>query len=72
MVKQKNIIEMKGRVLETLPDARFRVKLENGHTVLATLCGRMQMNKIRVLVGDIVTIEFTPYDLSKGRVTRRH
>jgi translation initiation factor IF-1 len=72
MVKQKNIIEMRGKVEETLPDARFRVRLTNGHTVFGTLSGRMKMNEISVLVGDEVTIELTPYDLSKGRITRRH
>lgn len=72
MVKQKNIIEMRGRIEETLPDARFRVKLGNGHTVFGTLSGKMKMYRIKVLAGDEVTIELTPYDLSKGRITRRH
>lgn len=72
MVKQKNIIEMRGKVEETLPDARFKVRLANGHIVFGTLSGKMKMNKISIVAGDEVTIEFTPYDLSKGRITRRH
>lgn len=59
-------------MIETLPDAKFRIKLENGHEVLGTLSGKMQMYKIRVLPGDKVTLELSPYDLSKGRITRRH
>jgi translation initiation factor IF-1 len=58
--------------MELLPNATFRVQLENGHTVLAHTSGRMRKNRIRVLAGDKVTVEMTPYDLSKGRITFRH
>ena len=71
MVKNSEVIEMTGDVVEMLPDFRYRVKLESGQEVLGTLSGRMKMNKIRVLAGDKVTIELSPYDLSKGRITRR-
>jgi len=64
-------IEMQGVVTESLPDTRFRVKLENGHTVIAHISGRMRKNYIRILTGDTVTVELTPYDLSKGRITFR-
>lgn len=67
----KDVIEMSGKVLEVLPDSKFRIQLESGHTVLGYLSGRMIQNHIQVMVGDNVTIEFTPYDLSRGRVTRR-
>jgi translation initiation factor IF-1 len=62
---------MRGEVLELLPSATFRVKLMNGHEILAHLSGRMRMNKIRLLPGDEVRIEMTPYDLTKGRITYR-
>jgi translation initiation factor IF-1 len=64
-------IEMQGIVTESLPDTRFRVKLENGHTVIAHISGRMRKNYIRILTGDNVTVELTPYDLTKGRITFR-
>ena len=64
-------IEMEGTVLETLPNTVFRVKLENGHVVTAHISGRMRKNYIRILTGDKVKIEMTPYDLSKGRITFR-
>lgn len=64
-------IEMEGVVTEILPAAMFRVQLESGHTVITTLAGRLRQNKIRVLAGDHVTIEMSPYDLNKGRITYR-
>lgn len=64
-------IEVQGVVVETLPNAMFRVKLENGHTVLAHISGKMRMHYIRILPGDKVTVELSPYDLSRGRVTYR-
>jgi translation initiation factor IF-1 len=69
---KEELIEMRGKVLEILPNAMYRVELENGHTILAHSSGRMRKNKIRVLLGDDVTVEMTPYDLTKGRVTFRH
>ena len=65
-------IEMQGVVIDTLPNTMFRVKLENGHIVTAHISGRMRKNYIRILTGDAVTVEMTPYDLSKGRITFRH
>lgn len=65
-------IEMQGKVVETLPNATFRVELENGHKVLAYLSGHMRKNYIKVLLGDLVTLELSPYDLTKGRITFRH
>lgn len=62
---------MTGTVIELLPSTTFRIELENGHPILAHLSGRMRMNKIRLLPGDKVTVEMTPYDLTKGRVTYR-
>ena len=64
-------IEMEGTVLDTLPNTMFRVKLENGHVVTAHISGRMRKNYIRILTGDQVTVEMTPYDLSKGRIIYR-
>jgi len=71
MVKE-DLIEVEGIVLELLPDARFRVKLDNGHETLAYASGRMKKHRIRMLVGDRVTVEMTPYDLTKGRINFRH
>jgi translation initiation factor IF-1 len=71
MAKQEGI-EMEGVVTEVLPDRNFRVLLENGHTVLAYAAGKMSKFKIRVLVGDRVSLELSPYDLSRGRITYRH
>jgi translation initiation factor IF-1 len=71
MAKQGGI-EMEGVVTEVLPDRNFRVLLENGHTVLAYAAGKMSKFKIRVLVGDRVSLELSPYDLSRGRITYRH
>ena len=67
MAKEDNI-EMQGTVLETLPNTMFRVELENGHVVTAHISGKMRKNYIRILTGDKVTVELTPYDLSKGRI----
>jgi len=64
-------IEMNGVVTETLPNTTFRVKLENGHVVTAHISGRMRKNYIRILTGDKVTVQLTPYDLTKGRITFR-
>ncbi len=65
-------ITMDGIITDTLPNAMFRVKLNNGHEVLAVISGKMRMNYIKILVGDRVTIEMSPYDLSKGRITYRY
>jgi translation initiation factor IF-1 len=65
-------ITVEGRVIDALPNAMFRVELENGHTVLSHLAGKMRTNYIRVLPGDRVTVELSPYDLSRGRITYRH
>jgi|TARA_B110000240_G_C13443560_1_gene429270 translation initiation factor IF-1 len=70
MAKEEHI-EMEGTVTETLPNTMFRVELENGHVVTAHISGRMRKNYIRILTGDKVTVELTPYDLSKGRITYR-
>jgi translation initiation factor IF-1 len=64
-------IEMEGTVLETLPNTTFRVKLDNGHVITAHISGRMRKHYIRILTGDKVKVEMTPYDLSKGRITYR-
>jgi len=63
---------MKGEVVEALPNTMFRVKLETGHVILAHLSGKMRMNYIRILPGDKVSVEMSPYDLTKGRITYRH
>jgi translation initiation factor IF-1 len=68
---KEDVIEMQGEVVETLPNATFRVKLENGHIVLGHISGKMRMHYIRILPGDKVTVQLTPYDLSKGRITFR-
>jgi translation initiation factor IF-1 len=68
---KEDVIEMLGEVVENLPNAMFRVKLENGHVVLAFISGKMRMNYIRILPGDKVTVQMTPYDLTKGRITFR-
>jgi translation initiation factor IF-1 len=65
-------IEMEGRVIDALPNTMFRVELENGHIITAHISGKMRKHYIRILKGDYVTIEMTPYDLSKGRITFRH
>lgn len=71
MAKEEQI-EMEGTVIDTLPNTMFRVQLENGHIILAHISGKMRKNYIRILKGDKVTVEMTPYDLSKGRITFRH
>ena len=68
---KEDIIELEGEVLETLPNAVFRVKLENGHKVLAHISGKMRMHFIKILPGDTVTVELSPYDLTRGRITYR-
>ena len=70
MAKEDHI-EMEGVVTETLPNTMFRVELENGHIVTAHISGKMRKNYIRILTGDKVTVQLTPYDLSKGRITYR-
>lgn len=70
MAKQ-DVIELEGTVIEPLPNAMFRVELENGHVVLAHISGKMRMHFIRILPGDKVTVELSPYDLSRGRITYR-
>jgi translation initiation factor IF-1 len=67
----KDVIRLEGKVAEALPNAMFRVELENGHRVLAHVSGRMRMNFIRILPGDQVTVELSPYDLAKGRIVYR-
>jgi translation initiation factor IF-1 len=69
---KEDLIEFDGNVLELLPDARFRVRLDNGHETLAYSSGKMKKNRIRILAGDRVTVEMTPYDLTKGRINFRH
>jgi translation initiation factor IF-1 len=66
-----DVIQFEGEVLDALPNTMFRVKLENGHTVLCHISGKMRMNYIRILPGDKVTVEMTPYDLNKGRIVFR-
>ena len=68
---KEDVIEMEGIVTETLPNTMFRVELEGGHIVTAHISGRMRKHYIRILTGDTVTVELTPYDLSKGRITYR-
>jgi len=70
-VAKKDAIEVEGTVTEPLPNAMFRVTLENGHKVLAHISGKMRMHYIRILPGDKVTVELTPYDLTKARITFR-
>jgi translation initiation factor IF-1 len=69
---KEELIEMRGVVNEVLPDSRFRVKLENGHELIAYTAGKMKKNHIRILAGDAVSLELSPYDLTKGRITFRH
>ena len=70
-MSKEDVIEMQGEVVECLPNASFRVKLENGHVVLGSISGKMRMHYIRILAGDKVPVELTPYDLSRGRITFR-
>lgn len=69
---KKEVIEAFGTIIETLPSATFKVKLDNGHEILARVSGKMHVYSIKVLPGDKVTVELTPYDLSKGRIIKRH
>ncbi len=69
---KKDAIRLQAKVVEALPNAMFRVELENGHKVLAHVSGKMRMNFIRILPGDVVTVEMSPYDLSRGRIVLRH
>ena len=70
-MSKDDVIQMQGEILENLPNATFRVKLDNDHIVIAHTAGKMRKNRIRVLAGDKVTVEMTPYDLTKGRITYR-
>ena len=71
MAKDKEVIELSGVVTETLPGTQFRVELSNGHQIIAHVAGRMRKHYIRIVPGDSVTVELTPYDLTKGRITYR-
>jgi len=68
---QKEVIKLTGKVVESLPNTQFRVELENGHNIIARMSGRMRKNFIRLVPGDRVEVELTPYDLSKGRISFR-
>lgn len=70
-MSKEDIIELQGTVIEALPNAMFQVELENGHKVLAHISGKLRMNFIKILPGDKVTIELSPYDLTRGRITWR-
>ena len=70
-MSKEDVIEVEGTVVEALPNAMFQVELENGHVVLAHVSGKMRMNFIRILPGDKVTMELTPYELNRGRITYR-
>lgn len=71
-MSKEDHIEMEGTVTETLPNTMFRVQLDNGHTIIAHISGKMRKNYIRILTGDKVTVEMTPYDLTKGRIIYRN
>jgi translation initiation factor IF-1 len=71
-MSKTDVIQIEGKVIEKLPNAMFQVELENGHQVLAHISGKLRMNYIRILPGDRVTVELSPYDLSKGRITWRN
>lgn len=71
MAKKDDIIEFEGEVIDTLPNTLFKVRLENGHEIIAHISGKMRKHYIRILTGDKVKVEMTPYDLSKGRITYR-
>ena len=70
-MSKQDVIELEVTILESLPNAMFQVKLENGHVILAHISGKIRMNFIKILPGDRVTVELTPYDLSRGRITYR-
>jgi translation initiation factor IF-1 len=71
VMPKEDAIEVQGTIIETLPNAMFRVELENGHKVLAHISGKMRMHYIKILPGDKVTVELSPYDLTRGRITYR-
>lgn len=71
MLAKDDVLELEGTVVEALPNAMFQVELENGHRILAHISGKLRMNFIRILPGDKVTVEMSPYDLTKGRITWR-
>ena len=71
-MSKEDVIELQGEVVENLPNATFKVKLENGHVIHAFISGKMRMNYIRILPGDKVKIELSPYDLDRGRITYRY
>lgn len=70
-MSKEDVIEIEGTVVDTLPNAQFKVELPNGHVILAHISGKLRMNFIRILPGDKVTVEMSPYDLTKGRITWR-
>ena len=70
-MSKEDVIEVSGKIIEALPNATFQVDLENGHKILAHVSGKLRMNFIRILPGDKVTVEMSPYDLTKGRITWR-
>ncbi len=70
-MSKEDVLEVEGTILEALPNAQFKVELSNGHQILAHISGKLRMNYIRILPGDKVTVEMSPYDLSKGRITWR-
>ena len=70
-MSKKDVIEVEGKVLEALPNAMFKVELQNGHQILAHISGKLRMNYIRMLPGDTVAVELSPYDLTSGRITWR-
>ena len=70
-MSKEDVIEVSGKIIEALPNATFQVELENGHKILALVSGKLRMNFIRILPGDKVTVEMSPYDLTKGRITWR-
>ena len=70
-MSKSDVIEVEGKVMESLPNAQFLVELQNGHKILAHISGKLRMNFIRILPGDRVTVEISPYDLTKGRITWR-
>ena len=71
-MSKQDAIQLEGKVLEPLPNAMFNVELENGHTILCTISGKIRMNYIRILPGDKVDVEISPYDLQRGRITNRY
>ena len=71
-MSKQDVIEVEGTILESLPNAMFKVKLQNNHEILAHIAGKIRMNFIKILPGDRVTVELTPYDLNRGRITYRY